>query len=196
MKLISISQQFSERKNGTKCFAAFDAAEQYRWLLSRNWFNPAEPHMSPPTMCFVMLNPSTADGLADDPTIRKCMGFAARWQLSAIEVVNLYAYRATDPDELLGARARGVDIRGGENAQHIEAAIRRADKLVFAWGSTKVPGREHFERHVSELALHLGKWPMCFGVTKDGSPKHPLYLSYETNLLAWDVDRRHRGSAA
>ena len=95
----------------------------YRYLLTRRWgLGPAA--------LFVMLNPSTADDVDDDPTIRRCVGFARRWRLGGLEVVNLYALRATDPRDLFAHRAPV----GRDNDDAISDAVARAAHIVVAWG--------------------------------------------------------------
>ena len=82
---------------------------KYRWWLRRRWADG-------PVVCFVMLNPSTADAEQDDPTIRRCIGFAQAWGCGALEVRNLFPFRATNPADMLKAAKAGVDIRGGSRS--------------------------------------------------------------------------------
>lgn len=82
-------------------FADISDCGRYRWRLSRRWDDG-------PQACFVMLNPSTADGLDDDPTVRRCVRFARGWGYGELVVVNLFPYRATDPGELITAQRRGL----------------------------------------------------------------------------------------
>lgn len=125
---------------------------------------------------FVMLNPSTADAERDDPTIRRCLGFARREGASMLQVVNLFAYRATDPLELL----KQSDPAGPENGGHLFAACTYPGALVIAaWGAGGTP--EHSIRF-QELARAWGVSLWCLGRTKDGSPKHPLYVKGTTQL--------------
>ena len=101
-----------------------------------------------PLMGFVMLNPSTADAYADDPTIRRCVGFARREGLAGIEVVNLFAYRTPKPAALTAAGRGGVDIVGPDNDTEIRrlAADRFGVPLVVAaWGQGG-PGSQHWSR--------------------------------------------------
>lgn len=146
----------------------------YRYRLWRVW----DPDRLP--TAFVMLNPSTADARVDDPTIRRCTGFARAWGAGGIVVVNLYAYRATDPRELAAAEGRGVDVVGPENDAHVRAAFAAVDQVVFAWGAATLgPG---VARRVRE-ALPPGLEVSCLGVTKQGHPRHPLYLAANTARL-------------
>jgi hypothetical protein len=146
--------------------ACFSDCGNYRYSLTREWDN------SLPTACFCMLNPSTADQHADDPTIRRCISFAKTWGCGALEVVNLFAYRSTDPT---GLRAI-ADPVGEENDRYIMQAAKRASVVVAAWG---VHGA-YKGRDVDVLPL-LGD-VQCLGVTKEGFPKHPLYVRADTNL--------------
>jgi hypothetical protein len=119
---------------------------------------------------FVGLNPSTADEQADDPTVRRCVGFARRWNFGGLILVNLFAYRSTDPAGLLAVD----DPIGPANDKHILASARTAERVVLAWG---IRGRLlDRDRHV--LSLLPGAY--CLGVTKDGHPKYPLYLAGNT----------------
>ncbi|MCK5560130.1 MAG: DUF1643 domain-containing protein, partial [Thermoplasmata archaeon] len=129
---------------------------------------------------FVMLNPSTADADEDDPTIRRCIGFARGWHCGGIQVINLFAYRATNPDELL----KVDDPAGPDNLQHIFSTVQDHQFVVCAWGTRGVlVGQDEKVKRCMERArdgIHL----MSLGLTKDGHPKHPLYLSKDTPLVA------------
>lgn len=144
---------------------------QFRYLLTREW-DPLKSRRA----VFVMLNPSTADAKLDDPTIRKCIGFARRWDCGGIVVVNLYAYRATDPADLKKA---GWPV-GPENDRFIgvvgECAARDG-VLICAWGANAV-GRER-PRKVLDLLRNAGARPMAVAITKSGAPQHPLYAPYD-----------------
>lgn len=142
--------------------AVFDASRRYRYHLWRRWAERG------PLVAFVMLNPSTADARHDDPTIRRCSGFARAWGFAAMTVVNLFALRATDPARLRRAR----DPVGGGNDGHILAAAGTCDGLVLAWGNCGgLRGRDR-----AVLALLAGHRPDCLGLTRAGQPRHPLYL--------------------
>lgn len=129
----------------------------------------------PKTVVFVMLNPSTADANEDDPTIRRCVGFAKSWGYDRMEVVNLFAYRATNPKELL-ALGHDDDPCGSNNQHHIGCAIYEAALIVCAWGA--------HGGHLGQNETVLG-WIQSEGVdapitalrlTAAGHPAHPLYL--------------------
>ena len=133
-------------------------------------------------MLWVMLNPSTADGTKDDPTIRKCIGFATRHGCEAIEVVNLFALRATNPRELVGAR----DPVGPDNPRVLRDVRYAADAaMIVAWGGA-TRARALTEQRARRFERELGHLPFsCFGTTERGQPRHPLMLAYATPLQGW-----------
>ncbi|HEY2848317.1 MAG TPA: DUF1643 domain-containing protein [Gemmatimonadaceae bacterium] len=137
---------------------------KYRYNLTRTWDEGL------PRVCFVMLNPSTADASQDDPTIRRCIGYAQALGAGSLEVVNLYALRATDPRAL----AKDAAPIGPDNDKYIELAARSATTVVCAWGAhAHARGRG---RQVLALLRRIGAQPMCLKQTKAGYPSHPLYL--------------------
>ena len=142
--------------------ATFCASGRHRYRLWRRWSDG-------PVVGFCLLNPSTADADRNDPTIRRCIGFARAWGYGGVEVVNLFAFRATDPREL----RRATDAVGRANDRHLAAAARRVDAMVVAWG---VHGAWQ-SRDRDALAL-LSRWtrPLALGWTRSGAPRHPLYL--------------------
>lgn len=157
---------------------------EYRYTLNREWLE--FPHGVVRQVTFVMLNPSTADALSDDATIRKCVGFAQRWGMSRIEVVNLWPLRATKPRDLF--RASDLDGDVAVQSRWMTSAIATADVLVFAWGGNlDVAHRLGMSPAVSpvEIAAKYDIKPMCLGTTKSGQPRHPLMLSYGTPLEEW-----------
>lgn len=150
----------------TRKTALISPCGQYRYRLTRHW----APDLPP--MTFVMLNPSTADADIDDPTIRRCMGFARRENMGGIVVVNLYAFRATQPSELKGA----TDPCGPLNAgQHLDAIDGCGGyPIVCAWGANA--GAEAAKRFVEMAQRHSTGDLVSLGTTKDGHPRHPLYV--------------------
>jgi hypothetical protein len=141
---------------------------QFRWNLRRSWDSGEG------VVCFVMLNPSTADDLVDDPTIRRCIGFAKSWGYSTLSVRNLFAYRATDPKDLKSA---GYPT-GGQMGDSELMVSRTANLTVCAWGA-KAP------RWRVDQALELldGANLFCLGTTKAGDPRHPLYVPASQELV-------------
>lgn len=135
---------------------------RYRYWLERAWGNGA-------LLTFVMLNPSTADRDVDDPTIRRCMGFARRENLDGIKVVNLFAWRTPYP----GLLKATIDPVGPQNNGHLIEALCTGGPVVAAWGANDVGGRDVW---LKERAAMVGTKLMCFGRTANGSPRHPLYV--------------------
>jgi hypothetical protein len=154
--------------------AVFDVGGKYRYSLWRAWsaYNPR--------IAFILLNPSTADEERNDPTIRRCIGFARAWKFGSMEVVNLFAYRATDAKELL----KIDNPVGEENNCYLVQAVERCSTVVVGWGSRgTLLGRD---RQV--LALLAGRKDVfCLGITKDGQPRHPLYVKGDTILVPFCV---------
>lgn len=141
---------------------------------------------------FVMLNPSTADESTDDPTIRRCSSFARRFGWASYRVVNLFAIRATDPSELGAMAARGVDIVGPDNDGLVSAIMRSGAQVVAAWGASGPSGIVAV-RVAHLLALNEGAEWWCLGTTRDGSPRHPLYVKGDTPLVRWTPREVARG---
>ena len=123
------------------------------------------------TVLFVMLNPSTADDNVDDPTIRRCVGFATRWGFARLEVGNLYAQRATDPAGLFASD----DPVGPENALYLDAMAGRATEVIVAWGATPHPFPKRAKDILWRLEFLAGS-VRCLGQTKHLHPRHPLYV--------------------
>lgn len=143
---------------------------KYRYLLRRTW------SYGQPRALLVMLNPSTADASKDDATIRSCVRLLSGCGFGSMEVVNVYGFRATNPVEL----SKQIDPVGPRNQAVIESAIGRCDVVVCAWGAYP-PARQHAASILSEV----GRWrpvAYCFGRTKAGAPKHPLYIKSGTPL--------------
>lgn len=146
--------------------AVISECGKYRYALWREW----DHLLLLPTCCFVMLNPSTADAEKDDPTIRRCVGFAKKWGFGRVVVLNLFAYRTYDPS-LLRQDVNPVDTIGPENDKYLRSHTASAGLIVAAWGSFPVAKAR------AEEVKRLINCPMyCLGLTKDGSPRHPLYV--------------------
>lgn len=148
----------------------------YRYTLHRQipsvlrWVRPC---------LFVMLNPSTADATKDDPTIRRCVGFAKREGCTGLTVVNLFALRATDPAALM----LSDNPVGPDNDRHLREQIdaHRIGIIVAAWGSHQLAQRNR--GWLKSLLIERGA--QCLGMTKDGSPRHPLYVKADQPLVPW-----------
>jgi len=142
----------------------------YRYALTRQWAREK------PTVAFIMLNPSTADGLVDDPTIRRCLGFAHDWGFGTLRVVNLFALRATDPREL----SIHADPIGVENARHVCRAVIESMQVVCAWGAHPMAAKSAIGPLIRRVAQEQGISLTCLGTTASGAPRHPLYLPNAT----------------
>lgn len=146
---------------------------RYRYWLTRTWGTG-------PYATFVMLNPSTADAAVDDPTIRRCVGFAKSWGCAGLNVVNLYALRSTDPKGLWLAE----DPVGPECDRYLASfaatAAHFGTPLIAAWGANAKP-----ERVAHVLRLNGMQALTALGVTKDGAPRHPLYLRSDAQPEPW-----------
>lgn len=142
--------------------ACFDATGAYRYLLWRQWQDGL------PRLVFIMLNPSRADAEVNDPTIRRCIGYAQSWGYGSLEVVNLFALMATHP----GLLGQAKDPVGAECDEYILQAVKHADRVVLAWGNWgKLYGRDQ-----AVLNLLLPYPLYCLGCNQSGQPRHPLYL--------------------
>lgn len=120
-----------------------------------------------------MLNPSTADALQDDPTIRRCIGFAVREGCGGLKVVNLFAFRATSPEDMMMA----ADPHGPRNAEYLHDALSGDGPIAIAgWGAHPM-AKEVGKALARRYSLN------CLGVTKEGAPRHPLYIKRDAPLV-------------
>lgn len=143
--------------------AVFSACGQYRYALWRRWMSHAHD-----AVLFIGLNPSTADESADDPTIRRCIGYAKSWGYGAMYMANLFAWRATDPSEM-----KSVPLPiGPNNDAHLHRLINHVCALsVAAWGSHGT----HKGRAAQVMMIYSQRL-RYLRLTKSGQPAHPLYL--------------------
>lgn len=151
-----------------KLGARFSDDRLYRYNLYRIWNDAA------PILVFVFLKPSTATETRDDPTIKRCIARAMNAGCGGIEVVNLFAWRSTYPTNLVTA----PDPVGPENDRAILQAVGRARcTVICGWGRAG----ELYDRgkEVLELIRGMGCTPHALKLNADGSPRHPLYLSYK-----------------
>lgn len=149
----------------------------YRYLLTR----PSElAHPDRSTVLFLMLNPSTADASLDDPTIRRCRSFARTWGAAGITVANLYALRATEPAALW----LHDHPTGPENDMWLWKLAREYREVICAWGVNAKPNRVLAAMRVFEAA---GAKLWCLGTTKDGHPRHPLYVPGDQPMVPWEI---------
>lgn len=152
--------------------AAFDPEKLYRYRLRRVWGDPEN------SCVFLMLNPSTADAFREDPTIRRCLGFAKAWGHGALSVVNLFAYRSTNPKALLSV----ADPIGPLNDEQIDDECLGAKRIVCAWGANKAA-----RLRGPDLAIRLRRRYSLSLLrrTKSGAPEHPLYVPADTMPQAY-----------
>lgn len=146
----------------------------FRYRLVRRW-GDGKP------LLFVMLNPSTADAEVDDATIRRCVKFAQAHRFNALEVVNLYAYRATKPADLKRAHYPA----GPDNDAHIIDAAQDAGQVCIAWGAN-VAGLSRPEYVMNRLRA-VGVSLYCLRITRSGYPQHPLMLPADCRLFPFSI---------
>lgn len=154
-----------------KRYAELSDCGSYRWWLRREWNAKGR------RVCWVMLNPSKADATEDDATIRRCVGFARGWGAGGISVVNLFAFRSTDPAGLFTA----ADPVGPRCDQEASREIMAAPIVVAAWGrSGGALAKPRIAKFVELLKMQQREiW--CLGRTADGAPKHPVRLPGNTS---------------
>lgn len=143
---------------------------RYRYLLERRVASGQR------AVCFVLHNPSTADAERDDPTVRRCCGFARRWGFGRMVIVNLYAWRSSSPADLFAAAAEGVDVVGEKNDGYVGDALVGSELAVAAWGALPGPEKRARLERVVELARAHDRPLHHLGLTRAGDPRHPLYL--------------------
>jgi hypothetical protein len=166
--------------------AVFSPCGQYRYRLDRL----IPENASGMTVAFVLHNPSTAGEDHDDPTSRRGIGFARRFNASRLIFVNLFAGIATRPHELWAM----ADPVGPNNARHLATVACEVERTkgfcVFAWGAVNPPKprREHVQQHLWAVEDIVRKYcpdVRCLGLTKSGGPRHPLYLPADAGLAVW-----------
>lgn len=145
--------------------AVFSACRTWRYTLRRTW----DPNRNR-TLNVIGLNPSVASEEIDDPTSRRCIGFAKAWGYGQLVMTNLFAYRSTDPAGLLSA----ADPIGPDNDVHLYEQARRASGVLVAWGAH--PSAVERAIDVLELLNAPGIALTCLGTTNGGAPRHPLYV--------------------
>ena len=152
----------------------FSADRRYRYLLTRSVDVDTAAAGLPAGVTFIGLNPSKADERADDPTIRRCIGFARRWGAPRLNVVNLSPLVATRPADLKAAGPE-PDAVTARNLEHVASVTRRGEMVIAAWGVLgAVEGRD---ARVMELLRGAGvRAVYCLAINADGSPRHPMYM--------------------
>lgn len=165
-----ISRSFT--KGDAVSEAVYSDCERYRYLLTRVWG-------SGPKALFVMLNPSTATEVQNDPTVERCERRARALGYGAFRVTNIFAYRATDPKVMRAV----ADPVGPDNDASILGSVGWADAIVCAWGNHGL----HLARgnQVEGLLRKSGAPLFHLGLTGQGQPRHPLYVGYDQQPQRW-----------
>ncbi len=163
----------SHTKGDAPSTAVYSDCECYRYSLTRIWDVAGRKAL------FVMLNPSTATEVQNDPTVERCERRARALGFGAFQVTNIFAWRDTDPRKMRAA----VDPVGPENDAAILAGVNWADQIIAAWGTHGA----HLDRGpaVERLLRGTGRPLFHLGLTKDGHPKHPLYIAYTQQPEPW-----------
>lgn len=149
----------------------------YRYELHRVW------DVALPYCMFLLLNPSTADGLNNDPTVGRCVGYAKSWGYGGMRMGNLFGFRARFPSDMFGAE----DPVGPENDEWLLKMVRGAGLVVAAWGALG----GHLGRDIDVMRLLEGKTKLhCLKTTKEGHPGHPLYLRKDLKPITFQPRRK------
>ncbi|MES2616770.1 MAG: DUF1643 domain-containing protein [Bacteroidota bacterium] len=156
--------------------ATISACEKYRYTLSRIWDS------NKPKVMFVMLNPSTADSDNDDPTIRRCIGFAKSWGYGGLVVCNLFAYRATNPKDLLKVE----NPVGDENLIYTKAIAEEVEVIVCAWGNNYIVKKILKTKEGQALLEFASDKLHYLKLSKNKTPMHPLYLRSDLKPTKFD----------
>jgi hypothetical protein len=164
------------RKGDADSTAVYSPCERYRYLLTRTW------HPAGQRLLFVLLNPSTATEVQNDPTVERCERRARALGFGSFRVTNIFAYRATDP-RVMRAQADPV---GPQNDAALAESAPWADRILCAWGAHGA----HLARGAQvQRLLRATERPLWhLGLTRDGQPKHPLYIGYSRQPEPWDRD--------
>ena len=164
--------------NGIESRALYAPCLRYRYGLERRWSDG-------PAVLWVMLNPSTASEVANDPTIERCQRRSTALGFGTMRIANLFAWRATRPADLSRAKAPV----GGENDAILRAWAKEADIVVAGWG---VHGA--LKQRGPVVARWLPGDVRHLGLTKTGHPRHPLYVAYSVSPRPWPPDSRYAAS--
>jgi len=160
--------------------AIFSRCRTWRYTLNRRWSEATR-------VVFLLCNPSTADEAQDDPTLRRCRGFAQSWGYGGLTILNLFAIRGTDPRIL----ARVEDPVGPENDAIILRTLEDCQLLVCAWGCGGHMKGELRKRPATVVSMIRSRFPYlaigCLGYTADGTPRHPLMLKSSTTIQYFEV---------
>ncbi|MEE9902882.1 MULTISPECIES: DUF1643 domain-containing protein [Acinetobacter] len=147
--------------------ADISECNKYRYSLWRVW------DKNKPIFTFIGLNPSTADHLQDDPTITRCINFAQSWGGGGIYMANLFAYRATNPQDMMAQD----DPIGAKNDEYLKQLSSQSKYIIACWGNVGIyKQRSSFVKDLLKGQLHY------LELNKTGEPKHPLYIHSSTQI--------------
>jgi hypothetical protein len=150
--------------------ANFSRCRQFRYALWREW------NAELPRVLMIGLNPSTADAVRNDPTIRRCIGFARDWGYGGVWVLNLFAFRATYPNDLKAA----ADPVGPRNDEWIRRVAWKTGRMVAVWGNDG-----GFMERSTRVRGMLGERLEVIRLNAGGEPAHPLYLPKGLKPAPW-----------
>lgn len=165
--------------------AIMDADNIHRYSLWRTW------DYNKPRIMFIGLNPSRATAVKNDPTIGRVIRFADAWGYGSLYFANLYSFRTPYVTELTCDLRPDIEEQweplipnlhqaiGAECNAHLQKMISKSETVVPCWGSWP------FIQKRADQVLTMIKYPMAFGLNQDGSPKHPLYLKSDTQLIPY-----------
>lgn len=149
--------------------AIFSPCRKYRYVLWREW------DKTKPMVAFIGLNPSTANEVKNDPTIRKVTKFARTWGYGGVYMLNLFAYISPYPEDL-----KTCEDPLGENDRWLDAYLAKSDKIIFSWGRFDVFGRD---KEIME------RYPNAYCLIKNNNdtPRHPLYVPDNTEPILFNA---------
>lgn len=153
--------------------AIFSPCRKYRYTLWRGWANDWDTNYA----MFIALNPSTADEIQDDNTVRRCIRFAQDWGYSGLLMTNVFGYRATLPKDMMAI----TDPVGIDNDRYLAEYAKKAGVIIAAWGNHATHQNRHHQ--VVSLIPNLH----CLKITKAGMPGHPLYLSKNLRPIPYNL---------
>lgn len=158
------------------CGATFSPCRTYRYTLERRW-------SSGPRQCaFIGFNPSTADEVTDDPTVKRCIRFAMDWGFDAMVMLNLFAFRSTDPKAI----GRTTDPVGVMNDFRIHGVVAESSRIVLAWGAIAKGYESRIETVSHHLRVRAPKRCVTLGkLSNEGFPRHPLYMKKTVDLVGY-----------
>lgn len=151
--------------------AILSVDRKHRYALWRKWDE------NKPYVLFIGLNPSKADENNDDPTLRRCIGFAKAWGYGGVCMANLFSLRATDPRDMKNSP---YPVRK-ENQKYLQQLANNAGLIICAWGThgSYLDADKQFMKHLKAYSLK------CLGITKEGHPKHPLYIKSDQQPISF-----------